>query len=111
MHVSNYLFTHVKTKKYDFFTQVIPNTTLEEYISINQGGAALQLRNLSMNVVFTYVSRVVQSWDDDGIGASAHGMQYQMFSIGGIALLDLSVTAQTLVPSEVVKKKQKIIIN
>jgi len=71
-----------------------------------KGGAALQLRNLSMNVVFIYVSRVVQSLDDHGIAASAHSMTYQIFSIGGIVLLALSVTAQTLVPSEMVTKKQ-----
>ena len=53
-----------------------------------------------MNVVFAHVSKVVRSLYDDGISASAHSMACQMFSIGGMALLALRVTAQTLVTSE-----------
>ena len=71
-----------------------------------KGGAALKLSNLSMNVVFKYVSRVVKSLDDDGIAVSAHIMTYHIFSVGGIVLLALSVTAQTLVPSEMVTDKK-----
>ena len=54
-----------------------------------------------------HVSIVVQSLDDDVIVALAHSMTYQIFSIGIMALLTLSVTAQTLVPIEMATKKQK----
>ena len=111
MHVRNYVSTHVKTKRYDFFTQVFPNIELEECVSINQGGSALQLSNLSMNVVFACVSRVVLSLQDDGIAASAHSMTCQVFSIGGVVLLDLSVTEQTLVSSEMITKKKRTMMH
>lgn len=78
---------------------------LQQLLPLLKGGTALQIRNVSMNIVFIYVSRVVQSLDDEGIAASAHSMTYQIFSIGGIVLLALSTVAQTLVPNELVPKK------
>lgn len=38
-----------------------------------QGGAALQLRNVALNLTFLMVTRVTQSLDDTGVAAAAHG--------------------------------------
>ena len=38
-----------------------------------EGGAALQLRNVALNLTFLMVARVTQSLDDTGVAASAHG--------------------------------------
>jgi len=38
-----------------------------------KGGAALQLRNVALNVTFLAVARVTQSLDETGVAAAAHG--------------------------------------
>jgi Na+-driven multidrug efflux pump len=65
-----------------------------------RGGAALQLRNLSLNLTFLTVARVVQSLDSTGVAAAAHAMSLQTFQLGGIVFLALSTVAQVVVPSE-----------
>ena len=67
-----------------------------------KGGAALQLRNLSLNLTFLAVARVTQSIDTSGVAAAAHAMAIQTFQIGGIVLLALSTVAQTVVPTAMV---------
>ena len=94
-----------------------------------QGGAALQLRNVALNLTFLAVARVTQSLDNTGVAAAAHGrlllltsitskycvvayiclpaftaLAIQVFQIGGIVLLALSVVAQTIVPNELITK-------
>ena len=72
-----------------------------------KGGAALQLRNVALNLTFLAVTRVTQSIDDTGVSASAHAMAIQTFNLGGFVLLALSTVAQTVVPNELVVKKDK----
>jgi Na+-driven multidrug efflux pump len=69
-----------------------------------KGGAALQLRNLSLNLTFLAVARVTQSIDQSGVAAAAHAMAIQTFQIGGIVLLALSTVAQTVVPNSMVER-------
>eukprot|EP00804_Cyclotella_cryptica_P001997 CCRYP_007443-RD/>CCRYP_007443-RD protein AED:0.18 eAED:0.18 QI:351/0.85/0.87/1/0.42/0.5/8/4815/582 len=64
-----------------------------------KGGAALQLRNVALNVTFLAVARVTQSLDETGVAAAAH-----VFQVGGIVLLALSTVAQTVVPNELIEK-------
>jgi Na+-driven multidrug efflux pump len=65
-----------------------------------RGGAALQLRNLALNLTFLTVARVVQSIDSTGVAAAAHALSLQTFQLGGIVFLALSTVAQVVVPSE-----------
>eukprot|EP00586_Coscinodiscus_wailesii_P005990 CAMPEP_0172489680 /NCGR_PEP_ID=MMETSP1066-20121228/19853_1 /TAXON_ID=671091 /ORGANISM="Coscinodiscus wailesii, Strain CCMP2513" /LENGTH=435 /DNA_ID=CAMNT_0013257725 /DNA_START=28 /DNA_END=1332 /DNA_ORIENTATION=- len=65
-----------------------------------KGGAALQLRNLALNIAFLSVARVTQGIDETGVAAAAHSIAIQVFQVGGIVLLALSTVAQTLVPNE-----------
>lgn len=69
-----------------------------------EGGAALQLRNVALNLTFLAVARVTQSLDDTGVAAAAHALAIQVFQLGGVVLLALSVVAQTVVPNELVEK-------
>jgi len=69
-----------------------------------EGGAALQLRNVALNLTFLFVARTVQSLDDTGIAAAAHALAIQCFQLGGVVLLALSVVAQTIVPNELIEK-------
>ncbi|KAL7555115.1 hypothetical protein ACHAWF_018721 [Thalassiosira exigua] len=69
-----------------------------------EGGAALQLRNVALNLTFLAVARVTQSLDDTGVAAAAHALAIQTFQIGGVVLLALSVVAQTVVPNELIEK-------
>lgn len=72
-----------------------------------QGGAALQLRNVALNLTFLAVTRVTLSIDETGVSAAAHAMAIQTFSLGGFVLLALSTVAQTVVPNELVVKRDK----
>lgn len=69
-----------------------------------QGGLALQLRNLSLNLTFLAVARVTQGIDQSGVAAAAHAMAIQTFQIGGIVLLALSTVAQIMVPNAMVER-------
>ena len=101
-----------------------------------RGGAALQLRNVALNVTFLAVARVTQGIDKSGVAAAAHAMAIQgkryidthyyvwyplvqngrsfshphvfkVFQLGGIVLLALSTVAQTVVPSDMVERVDK----
>jgi putative MATE family efflux protein len=72
-----------------------------------RGGAALQLRNIALNLTFLAVTRVVQSIDQSGVAAAAHAISIQTFQVGGIVLLALSVVAQTVVPNDLIPRYDK----
>lgn len=65
-----------------------------------RGGAALQLRNVALNVAFLLVARATQTIDKSGVAAAAHALSIQTFQVGGIVLLALSSVAQTVVPND-----------
>jgi putative MATE family efflux protein len=72
-----------------------------------RGGAALQLRNVALNLTFLAVARVVQSIDESGVSAAAHALSIQTFQVGGIVLLALSTVAQTVVPNDLYKSPRE----
>jgi putative MATE family efflux protein len=84
--------------------RAIPSFKLQPLKDLLSGGAALQLRNVALNVAFLAVARVTQSIDQTGVSASAHAMAIQVFQVGGIFLLGLSMVAQTVVPNDLVVK-------
>lgn len=73
-----------------------------------RGGAALQLRNIALNLTFLAVARVVQSIDQSGVAAAAHAISIQTFQVGGIVLLGLSTVAQTVVPNDLVERYDRL---
>jgi putative MATE family efflux protein len=72
-----------------------------------RGGAALQLRNVALNLTFLAVARVTQSIDQTGVSAAAHAMTIQVFQVGGIVLLALSTVSQTVIPNDLVERFDK----
>lgn len=80
--------------------------TLAKLKPLLKGGAALQLRNVALNLTFLAVARVVQSIDETGVAAAAHALSIQTFQVGGIVLLALSTVAQTVVPNDLFQSKQ-----
>jgi multidrug resistance protein, MATE family len=69
-----------------------------------RGGAALQLRNVALNISFLAVARVTQTIDQTGVAAAAHAMAIQVFQVGGIVLLALSTVSQIMVPNDLVER-------
>jgi multidrug resistance protein, MATE family len=69
-----------------------------------RGSAALQLRNLAMNVAFLAIARVTQAIDATGVAASAHALAIQVFQLGSIVLFALSTVSQTVVPNDLVQR-------
>ena len=69
-----------------------------------RGGAALQLRNVALNVSFLAVARVTQTIDQTGVAAAAHAMAIQVFQVGGIVLLALSTVSQIVVPNDLIER-------
>lgn len=64
-----------------------------------QGGAAMLLRQATLNVAFLVAARRAQSMDPTGVSAAAYGIVLQIYSVGVVAHLGIQSTAATLVPS------------
>ncbi|KAL3908788.1 MAG: hypothetical protein SGARI_002907 [Bacillariaceae sp.] len=99
--------TLLRKKKLILWRKIIKPPSWASLEPLLKGGAALQLRNLSLNLTFLAVARVTQSIDKTGVAAAAHAMAIQTFQIGGIVLLALSTVAQTVVPNAMVKRYDK----
>jgi len=87
------------------FKKLFKRPRMELLKPLLKGGAALQLRNLAINITFLMVTRATQAIDKTGVAAAAHSLTIQVFQVGGIVLLALSTVAQTLIPSELVVKR------
>ena len=85
------------------FAKLFKPPKLSQLEPLLRGGAALQLRNVSLNVAFLAVARVTQTIDQTGVAASAHALSIQTFQLGGIVLLALSTVAQTIIPNDMQK--------
>mmetsp|Transcript_657 Transcript_657/g.1162 ORF Transcript_657/g.1162 Transcript_657/m.1162 type:complete len:535 (-) Transcript_657:1558-3162(-) len=72
--------------------------------TIIQGGSAMLLFQLAINVAFVTAARRVQAMDPSGVAAAAYGIVMQIYSVGVVMHLGIKATAATLVPSERSKK-------
>eukprot|EP00548_Thalassiothrix_antarctica_P013991 CAMPEP_0194167278 /NCGR_PEP_ID=MMETSP0154-20130528/2606_1 /TAXON_ID=1049557 /ORGANISM="Thalassiothrix antarctica, Strain L6-D1" /LENGTH=576 /DNA_ID=CAMNT_0038878139 /DNA_START=268 /DNA_END=1995 /DNA_ORIENTATION=+ len=84
--------------------------SLESLLPLLQGGAAMLLRQLAINVGFLVATRRAQLMDPTGVAGAAYGITMQMYSVGIILLVAMQSTAATLVPSTmaaVAAKKKK----
>jgi putative MATE family efflux protein len=72
--------------------------------TIIQGGSAMLLFQLAINVAFVTAARKVQAMDPTGVAAAAYGIVMQIYSVGVVMHLGIKATAATLVPSERSKK-------
>lgn len=97
-------FTLMMKRKMICWSKIFRLPSWSKLKPLLEGGAALQLRNVALNLTFLAVARVTQSLDDTGVAAAAHALAIQVFQVGGIVLLALSVVAQTIVPNELIEK-------
>jgi Na+-driven multidrug efflux pump len=65
-----------------------------------QGGAAMLMRQLALNIGFLVATRRAQSMDPSGVSGAAYGITMQIYSIGIICLVGMQNAAAALVPSE-----------
>jgi len=65
-----------------------------------QGGSAMLLFQLVLNIAFLTAARKVQAMDPTGVSAAAYGIVMQIYSLGVVCHLGIKATAATLVPSE-----------
>lgn len=75
------------------------------------GGLGVQLRAVSLNIAFLTVTKTTQALDKTGTAAAAHAITVQLWQLGGVVLLALSVTASIIVPQERFKKSNNGLIN
>eukprot|EP00546_Thalassionema_frauenfeldii_P004491 CAMPEP_0178916422 /NCGR_PEP_ID=MMETSP0786-20121207/12629_1 /TAXON_ID=186022 /ORGANISM="Thalassionema frauenfeldii, Strain CCMP 1798" /LENGTH=554 /DNA_ID=CAMNT_0020589753 /DNA_START=204 /DNA_END=1868 /DNA_ORIENTATION=+ len=99
--------TLLRKKKMIRFEKIFSVPSWKKLAPLLKGGAALQVRNLALNLVFLSVTRVTQGIDETGVAAAAHALAIQTFQVGGIVLLALSTVAATVIPSEIVEKVDK----
>lgn len=68
-----------------------------------QGGAAMLLRQLALNIGFLVATRRAQAMDPTGVTGAAYGITMQIYSIGIICLIGMQSAAAALVPSALAK--------
>ena len=68
--------------------------------TIVQGGSAMLLFQLVLNIAFLTAARKVQKLDSTGVAAAAYGIIMQIYSLGVVCHLGIKATAATLIPSE-----------
>ena len=98
--ISFVLYIRELLKKQMIRTKSIKVPSLSSMKPLLLGGLGVQLRSISLNVAFLAVTRTTQALDKTGTAAAAHAITVQLWQLGGVVLLALSVTAGILVPQE-----------
>lgn len=68
-----------------------------------QGGAAMLVRQLALNVGFLVATRRAQLMDPSGVAGAAYGITMQIYSVGIILLVAMQSTTAALVPASLAK--------
>lgn len=63
------------------------------------GGASVQLRSIAINMCLLAVTSTVQRLDNTGTTAAAHAIALQLFQLGSVGSMALSVVAGVIIPS------------
>eukprot|EP00980_Cylindrotheca_fusiformis_P011454 scaffold2654_cov126-Cylindrotheca_fusiformis.AAC.10 len=69
-----------------------------------QGGIAMLIRQLALNVGFLVATRRAQLLDPSGVSGAAYGITMQMYNVGIILLVAMQSTTAALVPASLVKE-------
>lgn len=72
---------------------------MKNLLPLIQGGAAMLLRQATLNVAFLTAARRAQAMDPSGVAAAAYGITMQIYSVGVVVHLGIQSTAATLVPN------------
>ena len=72
-------------------------------VPLLQGGAAMLIRQLALNIGFLVATRRAQLMDPSGVSGAAYGITMQIYSVGIILLVAMQSTAAALVPASLAK--------
>ena len=86
-------------KKLVRISRLLKPPSLKALIPLIQGGAAILLRQATLNVAFVYAARRAQLMDSSGVSAAAYGITMQIYSLGVVAHLGIQATAASMVSS------------
>lgn len=71
----------------------------QSLLPLLRSGAAMLLRQATLNVAFLAAARRAQSMDPSGVSAAAYGITMQVYSVGVVLQIAVQSTAAALVPS------------
>ena len=80
-------------------SKLLKPPSVKSLLPLIQGGLAMLLRQLTLNVAFVSAARRAQVLDPTGVSAAAYGITMQIYSLGVVAHLGIQATAAALVPS------------
>lgn len=80
-------------------SKLLKPPSVKSLLPLIQGGLAMLLRQLTLNVAFVSAARRAQVLDPTGVSAAAYGITMQIYSLGVVAHLGVQATAAALVPS------------
>jgi len=86
-------------KKLVRFSKLLKPPAWSRLKPLIQGGAAIFLRNLTLNAAFLAAARRAQMMDSSGVTAAAYGIVMQIYSVGVVCHLGVQSTAAALIPS------------
>jgi putative MATE family efflux protein len=81
------------------WSKLLRPPSLTSLLPLIKGGAAMLLRQATLNVAFVSAARRAQVMDPTGVSAAAYGITMQIYSLGVVAHLGVQGTAAALVPS------------
>ena len=81
--------------------------SFKSLLPLLQGGAAMLIRQLALNVGFLVATRRAQLMDPSGVAGAAYGITMQIYSVGIILLVAMQSTAAALVPASLAKSGRK----
>jgi len=81
------------------FSKMFKPPSMQRLIPLIKGGAAILIRQLTINIAFLTASRRAQGMDPTGVTAAAYGIVMQIYYLGVVIHLAIQSTAAALVPS------------
>jgi len=102
-------FTYLKLlleRKLARWSMLLKPPSWKALVPLLQGGAAMLLRQLAINVGFLFATRRAQLMDSTGVAGAAYGIVMQIYSVGLVIMLAMQSTAAALVPSSLAKSGQ-----
>ncbi|EJK53509.1 hypothetical protein THAOC_27045 [Thalassiosira oceanica] len=81
------------------WTKLIKPPSLASLLPLVQGGFAMLIRQMTLNVAFVSAARRAQAMDSSGTMAAAYAIVMQIYSLGVVLHLGIQGTAAALVPS------------
>jgi putative MATE family efflux protein len=96
-------FTLLLKKKLTRWSRLLRPPSMKALLPLLQGGAAMLVRQMALNVGFLVATRRAQSLDPSGVSGAAYGIVMQIYVVGVIVLVAMQSTASALIPAAAAK--------